>query len=227
MSILQELIVAGQYEQVEERLLQCPEEAGTIGLYNLFSQKSRCYPLHYICRRQNVPQSTLRALLDATPVEALVFRESATWSTPLHVACWYQLPASTLALLVHRQPRALRLMDRDGSLPVHLTASLHPEASKLVPIFLVFFPETAKWKNRKEQTPLKLLQAHQTLAVLVQEIILRQALDGKADHQPLSPTKGMARTSLLPSKSIVSLNFFSRKRFRGSSVGAQVACHIK
>lgn len=212
MSILQDLIVAGQYEQVEERLAYHPQEARTIGLYNLFSQKSRCYPIHYICRRQNVPQSTMRALLNASPVEAFVFRESATWSTPLHVACWYQLPASTLALLVHRQPRALHLIDRDGSLPVHLTASLHPEASKLVPIFLGFYPETATRQNRKEQTPLKLLKARKDLAVLVEDI-LRQAMDGKADHQPLSPTKGMARGSL-PSKNIVSLKLFSRKKFR-------------
>jgi hypothetical protein len=169
---LKSLIAAADFAKVEAHLASFPDEAGELGRFNLFSEKSKSYPLHYLCRRKDVPLSTMRAMLKVTPWKALVYPDSVAKSTPLHLACWYKLPSDAIMLLLEENKQSLTMKDIEGNLPVHLAAALHPEAARLVAAFLALRPDTALSLNDKSQTPLHSLCTRDEIPVHVLESLL-------------------------------------------------------
>jgi hypothetical protein len=170
---LRDQIAADSYDEVEEQLALHPEEAQALGQYNLFSQKSQALPLHYLCRRRKANVSVMRAMIEASPADALIHQDSSSKSTPLHVACWYQLNPDVIIFLVERNKQALLVPDAYGNLPVHLVASFHPQAPELVTLFLSYFPETAAYENGKEQTAVHQLKWRKDVDTKLQKDVLR------------------------------------------------------
>ena len=154
MRDLKSLILSNDFDAVEKELAHNADCAGTVGVFNIFSQKSLGYPLHYLCRKRDTPLSTMRSMINASPPKAFVYRESSYLSTALHLACWYQLSAECILLLLESSKEALLMEDLDGNLPLHIAAALHPQADVLVTAFLTLRPETALRQNAKAQTPL-------------------------------------------------------------------------
>jgi hypothetical protein len=170
---LGDLIAADRYAEVEEWLTLDPEDARALGQYNLFSQKSQALPLHYLCRRSNATISVMQSMIDASPADALIHQDSSTKSTPLHVACWYQLNPDVILFLAERNKQALLIPDAYGNLPVHLVASVHPQAAELVTLFLEYFPESASYENDKEQTAVHQLRWRKDVDPKLQKAVLR------------------------------------------------------
>lgn len=151
---LPSLLLDHDFDGAEALLARDPDCAGEVGVHNLFSQKALSYPLHYLCRQSATPVSTMRAMIEASPPKAFIYRDSAGKSTPLHLAIWYKLPVESILLLLDSSKEALVMQDVDGNLPIHLAAALHPEASRLIIAFLALRPDTALRRNKKAQTPL-------------------------------------------------------------------------
>ena len=151
---LRDLIATNAFDQVEALLTQHPEAAERLGLYNLFSQKAISYPLHYLCRQSRTPVSTMQTMIRESPPKAFVYRDSAAQSTPLHLACWYKVPADSVLVLLESSREALLMEDMDGNLPLHVAAAFHPEAGRLIEAFLKLRPEAALRRNSKDQTAL-------------------------------------------------------------------------
>ena len=154
---LKELISQGEFARVEQLLTTNGGCADQVEAYNLFSQKSQSYPLHYLCRKKETPLSTMKAMMEASPAKAFVYRDSVGLSTPLHLAIWYSLPVDVILLLMEASREAVLIQDVDGNLPIHLASALHPEADRLVPALLELHPATALVRNSKGQTPLHCL----------------------------------------------------------------------
>ena len=166
---LKESIAANDFDRVEDLLAKEPGVADHLGMHNLFSQKSISYPLHYLCRQNMTPISTMQAMIRESPPKAFVYRDSVGQSTPLHLACWYKLPVDAVLLLLESSHEALLMEDIDGNLPLHLVAAFHAEADRLIRAFLKSRPETATRRNRKDQTALHALCTRDEIPVDVLE----------------------------------------------------------
>lgn len=151
-----------------------PDEAQDVDHYNIFSQKVISYPLHYLCRKKTTPASTMQAMIEVSPSKAFIYRESAWKSTPLHIACWYQMNTESILLLLQHSQEALLMTDVDGNLPIHLAAQ-HPDASRLVAAFLTAQPATVLRKNGRSQTLLHCLCTLDEIPVKALEQLLDAA----------------------------------------------------
>ena len=172
---LPSLLLANDFEGAESLLAHDPDCAGDVGIHNLFSQKALSYPLHYLCRRQATPASTMRAMIKASPPKAFVYRDSASKSTPLHLAIWYKLSVESILLLLESSKEALVMQDMDGNLPIHLASALHPEANRLITAFLAIRPDTALRRNAKAQTPLHSLCTRSDVDVDTLSLVIKAA----------------------------------------------------
>lgn len=172
---LPSLLLANDFDGAEVLLARDPDLADEVRLHNLFSQKALSYPLHYLCRRQATPVSTMRAMINASPPKAFIYRDSAGKSTPLHLAIWYKLSAESILLLLESSKEALVMQDVDGNLPIHLAAALHPEANRLITAFLSLRPDTALRRNNKAQTPLHSLCTRTDMQVDTLQLIIKAA----------------------------------------------------
>jgi ankyrin repeat protein len=188
---IKSFIANGEFSKVERALADDGDaSAGEVGEYNLFSQKSRGYPLHYLCRTREAPLSTMKAMIAASPPKAFVYRDSVGQSTPLHLAIWYALPVDVIQPLLKASVEALWIQDIDGNLPIHLASALHPEADRLVPALLALQPRTASRRNGKSQTALHNLCTRTDIPIKVLKELIR------TDPQPASFQDRMGRLPL-------------------------------
>lgn len=161
-------IMENDFAQVEQLLTSDNSStADKADWFNLFSQNSLAFPLHYLCRQRHVPLSTVKAMITASPPKAFVYRDSVGLSTPLHLAIWYKLPVDVILELLQASREATLMQDVDGNLPIHLAAALHPDADRLVPALLALQPLTVKKGNAKLQTPLHSLCTRPDISLAV------------------------------------------------------------
>jgi hypothetical protein len=151
ISLLQ-LIKAEKWEEIECHLAVSADEANMRSHANLFRSKSVCcYPLHYLCKKNRAPLSTIKAMIEAAPA-ALSSTDAGTKNLPMHIACWYGQPLDIIGALLSANPMCVKRADKDGNLPIHTAASF--ASPDVVQLLLEADPSTAATLNKRKQTPL-------------------------------------------------------------------------
>ena len=121
-SSIEFLVKQRQFQLLDDRCAQRPQEFAQRDKYNLFSCKSEAYPLHYLCRSKTCPASTIRTVIQAAP-QALTYQDPVWKSTPLHLACYNGLSLHCILEIIKANPQSLTMADLDGNLPVHVAVT--------------------------------------------------------------------------------------------------------
>jgi hypothetical protein len=173
LSLLQ-LIKAEKWEKIEHQLAESTIEANVRSPANLFRSKSVCYPLHYLCKKNRCPLSTIKAMIEAAPA-ALSSTDADTKSLPMHIACWYGQPLESIQVLLSAKPTCVKRPDKDGNLPLHTAASL--ASPEVVQLLLEADPSTAATLNKRNQTPLHCACLRRDISTSVIDTLLEAAPD--------------------------------------------------
>jgi hypothetical protein len=176
---LLQLIKAEKWEKIERHLAESAVEANVRSPANLFRSKSVCYPLHYLCKKNRAPLSTMNAMIEAAP-DALSSTDGGTKSLPMHIACWYGQPLESIRALLSANPKCVKLADKDGNRPLHTAASF--ASPEVVQLLLEADPSTATTLNKRKQTPLHCACLRRDISTAVLEKIL-EASPESAQHQ--------------------------------------------
>jgi hypothetical protein len=171
LSLLQ-LIKAEEWGEIELILAKSSVEANVRSPANLFRSNSLCDPLHYLCKKNKAPLSTMKAMVEAAPT-SLTSTDAGTKSLPMHIACWYGQPLESIRALLIANPNCVKAADTDGNLPLHVAASLSSPETVLV--LLETDPSTAATLNRRKQTPLHCACLRRDISITVLEKLLEAA----------------------------------------------------
>jgi len=164
-----ELIKEEQWARVYRRINKAPEQVQCQSLVNLDGQNTEAYPLHYLCKKKDVPLAIVEAFVNACK-EAVRTPDSVLKSLPIHIACEHDAPISVLNILVQAYPEGLLKPDKDGNLPIHYACSL--ESPECAMYLLEACPASVTVKNSKRQTLLHLACSRYDMSVeLIQELI--------------------------------------------------------
>ena len=169
---LLQLIKAEQWEEIERELAESAVEANVRSPANLFRSKSVCYPLHYLCKKNRAPLSTIKAMIEAAPT-TLYSTDTGTKSLPIHIACWYGQPLESIRELLSANPTCMKRADKDGNLPLHTAASF--ASPDVVQLLLEADPSTAATLNKRKQTPLHCACLRRDISTTVIEKLLEAA----------------------------------------------------
>ena len=176
---LTDMITHEIWEDVTTRLLECDDEARSIGMIKLFATRTKGYPLHALCKKKHFPLSVLTALTTAMPA-AVSIPVSPFMSLPIHIACRSNATLSVIEHLLSLYPESLHLPDSDGNLPIHLACSLGDET--VVEFLASANPESVRTTNQKLQMPLHLACNRYNVSIRVVEMLLKRN-PSAATHQ--------------------------------------------
>ncbi len=146
-----ELIKREHFEALQNAVTENPELWARITTINLYSRKIKSYPLHYLCKKKNVPIDLLRAVVSAAPA-ATSISDPIFASLPIHIACCHDLPLPAIQILIGSYPDCLMTPDHNGNLPIHLACSMSSPA--IVKHLVAQTTLALETLNKKRQTPL-------------------------------------------------------------------------
>lgn len=178
LSLLQ-LIKAEKWEEIECHLAESADEANVRSPANLFRSKSFCYPLHYLCKKNKAPLSTIEAMIEAAPA-ALSSADAGNKSLPIHIACWFGQSLESTRALLSANPTCVKRTDKDGNRPLHTAASL--ASPEVVQLLLEADPSMATTLNKRKQTPLHCACLRRDISTTVIEKLLEAAPES-VQHQ--------------------------------------------
>jgi ankyrin repeat protein len=115
--------------------------------------------VHLLCSRKRTPLSLVQTLVQANP-SCLLQAEKLGGRLPLHISIIKGAPVDIVQYLCQAQPQALKEVDIDGNLPVHLAVSYSSPALKSV---MKAYPQACQVSNHKDRFPLHLLCASSCL----------------------------------------------------------------
>jgi hypothetical protein len=164
-----ELIRDEHWAHLVRRVNKAPEQVQSKTIVNLDGQNTEAYPLHYLCKKRNVPPALVELIIDACK-EASRTPDAELHSLPIHIACEHDASVGVLDVLIRAYPEGLTITDADGNLPIHYACSLESCESALY--LLKACPESVMTKNKKGQTPLHLASSrYDVCPELVEELI--------------------------------------------------------
>lgn len=164
-----ELIKDEHWARLWRRITKAPEQLQTKTIVNLDGQNTEAHPLHYLCKKRDVPAALVEAFVENCK-EATRTPDSELQSLPIHIACEHDAPVAVLNVLVDAYPEGLVKTDKAGNLPIHYACSLQSPESAMS--LLKACPESVTAKNKKGQTPLHLACSRYDISKeLVQELL--------------------------------------------------------
>jgi len=151
-------------------------------------------PIHHVCNQQTNPPSPELVRLLATCLHDGVGPVTRTQDTVLHLACARQTRLTVISQLLSLYPRAVRIRNNYGNVPLHAACRAHPACGKIVQALLNAWPEGAHMRTHSGESPLDICQANHA-AVGVLSLLEEQS--AAIPSRPLAAATAAATTTPL------------------------------